>query len=119
MHQPTDIGRELLRFGARQQHAVVEGVQETMLADPPFLLDQHLVHHRDLPGGSAERQRRDAQPDPEGHAERHGGGPFERNGARGLRGGGHYTRSFDRAGTCKVQLCVSPVASRHHRYSAS
>ena len=28
VHQPADIGRELLRLRARQQHAVVERVQE-------------------------------------------------------------------------------------------
>ena len=65
MHQPADIGGELLRLGARQQHAVVERVQKPLLGDPALLLDQDAVHHRDLPGGAAEAQRRDAHPGPE------------------------------------------------------
>jgi hypothetical protein len=39
---------------ARQQHAVVERVEEPLLADPLLFLDKDAVHHRDLPGGSAE-----------------------------------------------------------------
>jgi hypothetical protein len=33
-------------------------VQEALLADPALLLDQDAVHHRDLPRGAAEGQRR-------------------------------------------------------------
>jgi hypothetical protein len=54
VQQPADIGRELLRLRPRQQHAVIERVKKTLLADPAFLVDQDAVHHRDLPGGSAE-----------------------------------------------------------------
>ena len=75
MHQPADIGGELLRLRARQQHAVVQRVQETRLRYPALLLDDDAVHHRDLAGRSAERQQRDAQPDPErlAHADAMGG----------------------------------------------
>ena len=71
MHQPADIGRKLLRLGAGQQHAIVERVQETALRNPALLLDQDAVHHRDLAGGTAEAQHRDAKPDPERLAQRH------------------------------------------------
>ena len=66
MHEPADIGGELLRLGPRQQHAIVEGVQKPLLRDPALLLDQDAVHHGDLPGGTAEAQRRDPHPCPEG-----------------------------------------------------
>ena len=49
--EPTDIGRKLLRLRSRQQHAVVQRVQESPLADPAPALDELGVHHRDLPGG--------------------------------------------------------------------
>ena len=61
VQQPADVDGELLRLRARQQHAVVERVKESRLADPALLLDQDAVHHRDLPGGPAEaRERRSA-----------------------------------------------------------
>ena len=63
MHQPADIGRKLLRLGARQQHAIVEGMQEPLFRDPALLLDQNAVHDRDLSGGTAEAEACDAQPD--------------------------------------------------------
>ena len=70
MHQPADIGRELLRLGARQQHAIVERMQETRLPNPSLLLDEDAVHHGDLSGRAAEAQRGDAQPDPHGLVQR-------------------------------------------------
>ena len=65
VHQPADIGRELLRLRTRQQHAVVERVQEALLRYPALLFDQDAVHDRDLSRGTAEAQRRDAQPSPQ------------------------------------------------------
>ena len=64
VHQPADVGGELLRLGARQQHAVVERVQEPRLGDPALLLDEDAVHDRDLPRRAAEAQQRDARPRP-------------------------------------------------------
>ena len=64
VQQPADIGRELLRLRARQKHAVIERVQETRVADPPFLLDEDAVHEGDLTGRPAEAQQRDPRPDP-------------------------------------------------------
>ena len=54
VHQPADVDGELLRLGAGQQHAVVERVQEALLAEPAPALDQLAVHDRDLPGRAAE-----------------------------------------------------------------
>ncbi len=70
VQQPADIGRKLLRLGSRQQHAVVQRVQEPGLADPPLLVDQDAVHHRDLAGRSAETEQRDPKPDAECLTER-------------------------------------------------
>ena len=49
--------------------SVVEGVKETVVADPFALLHQHLVHEFDLPGRAAETQETDLGPDPECLAE--------------------------------------------------
>ena len=70
VHQPTDIGRELLRLRAWQEHAIVQGVQELVLADPTLLLDQDAVHHGDLSGGPPNESARDPQPGAECLAER-------------------------------------------------
>ena len=48
---PADIGGELHGLGARQQHAEVERMQETVLGDPPPLVDEHAMHQRDLAAG--------------------------------------------------------------------
>ena len=116
MHQPADVGRELLRLRTRQQHAVVQRMKESVLRDPVLLLDQNPVHHRDLASRSAEAEHCDTEPDLEG-----------------LRHGGHARRAgcsgdwgvCDRVGHARAfvfgfalwedQLWVSPVASRHHR----
>src|SRR5947207_3272594 len=54
MHEPADVGGELLRLRTGQHHAVVERVQEARFGDPAFLLDQLAMHDRDLPGRAAE-----------------------------------------------------------------
>ena len=54
VQQPADIGRQLLRLRARQQHAVVQRMQKPALGDPVLFLDQDAVHDCDLPGGAAE-----------------------------------------------------------------
>ena len=66
VQQPADVGRELLRLGARQQHAVVQRVQEPRLADPALLLDQDPVHQRDLARRPAEAEQPDLEPGPGG-----------------------------------------------------
>ena len=65
MHQPADIDRQLMRFGAGQQHAIAEGMQEPVLADPFLLVDDDPVHDRDLSRRPAKTERSNTQPDPE------------------------------------------------------
>src|ERR1700730_4780558 len=55
VQEPANINRELLRFGAGKQHAKIERMKETRLADPLLFLDQLRLHDRDLAGGSAKR----------------------------------------------------------------
>ena len=69
VQQPADVDGKLLGLGTGQQHAVVQGVEEAVLADPALLLDQDAVHHRDLAGRSAKTQQRDARPAAQGFAE--------------------------------------------------
>jgi hypothetical protein len=95
VHQPAEVDGELVRLGSRQQHAVVERVQEPRLADPALLLDEDAVHHRDLPGGTAEAERRDLRPDPDGLAEGH---------AMVVRGGGHAAPAGWTAGQAAARL---------------
>ena len=60
----------MLRLGAGKQHAIVQCVQVSRLADPSFLVDEDAMHHRDLTGWAAETQQTDLQPDTDGIAER-------------------------------------------------
>ena len=71
VHQPADIGRELLGLRTRQEHAVIERMQEPAFGNPPLFLHQNAVHDRDLPGWTAETQHRYAQPDAKRFAKRH------------------------------------------------
>ena len=72
VQQPADIGRKLLRLRPRQQHAVVQGVQEPLLADPLLFVDEDAVHDGDLPRRPAKTLRRDAKPNEKGVAEGNG-----------------------------------------------
>jgi hypothetical protein len=62
VHQPADVGGQLLRLRPRQDHGVVKRMQETVLGYPAALLHQFLVHHADLPGGAAEADKTEFQP---------------------------------------------------------
>ena len=44
------MGGQLLRFRSGQQHAVVQGVQKALLADPAPAFPQFAVHQGNLPG---------------------------------------------------------------------
>jgi len=68
--QPADVDGELLRLRAWQQHAVVQRMQEPVLADPALFLDENAVHDCDLSGRAAERKRRHARPDTHGFRKR-------------------------------------------------
>src|SRR6478609_7232562 len=45
-------------------------MEEALLPDPPFLVDQSMLHHSDLPSGAAERLQRDREPGTSCFAER-------------------------------------------------
>ena len=64
VEQPAGVDRELLGLRTGQQHAVVEGVQETLLTDPALLVDQLVLHDRDLPGRAPEGLQGDREPGP-------------------------------------------------------
>jgi len=53
VHEPADVGGQLLRLRAGQHHAVVQRVQEALLGDPAPALHQLLVHHGNLACRSA------------------------------------------------------------------
>ena len=70
VHQPADIGGQLHRLRARQQHAEVQRMLKPPLADPAMLHHGQPVHDADLRRRAAEAQQGDAQPDPRGVGER-------------------------------------------------
>ncbi|MNF66516.1 hypothetical protein D3C84_483100 [compost metagenome] len=74
VHQPADVGRQLLSLGPGQQHAVVEGVQKASLGDPAPAFDQFLMHDRNLPGRPAETDETKLEPEQEGFAQADGPG---------------------------------------------
>ena len=53
VHQPTQVSGQLLGFRAWQQHAVIQGMQKTLLGNPAVTLNQFLMHDGDLPGWPA------------------------------------------------------------------
>jgi hypothetical protein len=63
MHQPADVGGQLLRFRPRQQHAIIQRIQETPFGYPAPLFHQLLMHNGDLPGRPAETDEAESQPD--------------------------------------------------------
>lgn len=63
MHQPADVGSQLLRFRSGQQHAEIERVQETPLGNPAPPLHQFLVHQRNLSGRAAKTDETELQPE--------------------------------------------------------
>ena len=40
MKQPADAGGELLRFRTGKEHAIIEGIQKALIADPSSFVDQ-------------------------------------------------------------------------------
>ena len=68
MHQPAEIGRQLLRLWPRQQHAKIQRVQKTRIGYPMALFHYFTMHHRNLRRRPAEGQQTNAEP----HAQRFG-----------------------------------------------
>jgi hypothetical protein len=95
MHKPADIDRQLLRFGAWQQHAIVQRVEEPRLAYPAFLDHQDAVHDGNLARRAAETEERDAHPGPKGFTQRGEALRFFRGGQHdGIAGGGQAASSL-------------------------
>ncbi len=69
MQEPADVDGELLRFRTGEEHAEMERVQETRLADPAAFLYELGLHDRDLAGGSAEADEPELEPEAKGFAE--------------------------------------------------
>src|SRR5262249_19042663 len=105
VHQPSEIGGELLRLRSRQQHAEIERMQEPRLIDPLLLIDNHAMHEGDLPGRSAEIDAADLQPDHKGLAK----------GWPGIRLSCRHEDQAALAG----QLCRSSAAKRSQANNAS
>ena len=73
VHEPADVGRELLRLWAGQHHAVVERVQKTAFGDPAPFFHELLMHDRDLSGRTAEADESELEPEQKRVAEAHSG----------------------------------------------
>ena len=71
VHQPAQIGGQLLGFRARQQHAIVQRMQKTPLRNPAPPHHQLLVHQRDLPGRPAKADPAQPEPEPQCLGHRH------------------------------------------------
>jgi hypothetical protein len=73
VHEPANVGGQLLRLGPGQHHAVVQRVQEAPLADPAPALDELAVHDRDLPRRATEADEAELEPETKRAPEAHGG----------------------------------------------
>ena len=59
VQHPADIGRQLLGFGAGQQHAIVQRVQITVFRQPALFIDNNPMHQRNLTGRPPKGQKAD------------------------------------------------------------
>ena len=55
IHQPAEIGCQLLRFRPRQERAEIQRMQKPAIADPAPLIDKFTVHQRNLACRTAKR----------------------------------------------------------------
>jgi hypothetical protein len=109
VHQPADVGGELLGLGAGQQHAEIQRVKKALLADPAPPLDQLGMHDRDLPGGSAEADEAELEPEAESLC--------EGNGLEGRRKRWGCGRGVRKVGVHGRRLrCASPALGRDTVY---
>ena len=63
VEQPANIDCQLLRLGARQEHAIVQRMQKALLTNPALFLDKYAMHHRNLSRRTAKRECRYPRPD--------------------------------------------------------
>ncbi len=71
VHQPAQVGGQLLRLRAGQHHAVVQRMQKAALRNPAPALHQFLVQKSDLTRRAAKADAADLQPKPPGLAQRY------------------------------------------------
>ncbi len=62
VHEPADVGSQLLGLRPWQHHAVVQRMEETVLRDPAAPLDQFLMHEGDLSRRTTEADETEPQP---------------------------------------------------------
>ena len=106
VQEPADIGGKLLRLGTGQQHAVIQGVQESRLVDPFLLVHQDAMHGRDLAGRPAEAEQADLDPGPKRLAE---GGQCLAFGRHSRRSGCIHGRHVAPHAALAGQSCRSSV----------
>ena len=128
VEQPADVDGELLGLRPGEQHAVVEGVQEPPLTDPPLLVDQGALHDGDLAGRSAEGLQRDRrtrpwwppQRDHVADVDRAGLGATDRQTGRlSPRSSGAFTPGPCRASRLRLVVLVEAVEHRPGQRSTS
>ena len=62
VHQPAQVGGQLLRLRARQQHAKVQRMQKAFFRYPAALFNQLAVHDGNLPRRAAKADEAELQP---------------------------------------------------------
>src|SRR2546428_608653 len=113
--RPAMEGGQRLRLGPGRQKAVVRRMQKAFSGDPAFLPPQLGVQEGYLPGGPAETDEAQLEPETQGLRKTHRRGGEDRDGLRAIA---HAARPL----TIMVsgfQLCVSACAPWHQAYSAS
>ena len=62
MQQPPQVSGKLLSLGPRQQHAVVQGVEKSLLGNPSAAVYKLLMHECYLTCGAAKADEAQLQP---------------------------------------------------------
>src|SRR5262249_52769746 len=122
VHEPANVDSELGRLWTREQHTIVERMQETVFRYPATLLNQVTMHKRNLPRWSAEVNEAQLKP----IEKRLGEGDIPLGNQRGIRNG--LLRLASELGnvfachSCvffSVQLCRSTQAFKYSLDSSS
>ena len=86
IHQPAEIGCQLLRFRPRQERTEIQRMQKPAIADPAPLIDKFTMHQSDLARRATKGQTSDPRPDGDCIPKRRQvcPGPFIRHNANSL-----------------------------------